>query len=317
MITGWVNLPDEVDRVCESLAKSGHDPVFGSAKKELAGNWSRTLKSGVMGVFLWKWEQPVLGKRTAVDFQQAGIDPGTCVGRGMYRAIQDCLGNAVWKNQTVGRAVELAFEVLYGGGRVNIGKGRLGNNGGCVVAWAAEFAVRFGICERGRYGQIDLTKPNERLAELWGRPGVGVPRELMPELAPVKAAHQTRCVQDLADAVSAGYGAAQGTSWMFGNRDRKGFAKYSGPTAHCENVRGVFRTLEGGTGFVRQQSHGEQTPSGPSTLVYAGGEEPLPPGCYAVYEEDLQQAMNTGETWVMAEAEFRPKKASDFVRGKA
>jgi hypothetical protein len=313
--TGWVHRPADIDATCEYLAACGTPPAFGDGKPELAGHWSRLLKQGVTGVFLWEWEQPLLGKRTAVDFQMQGVDPGTCVSRGTYRACQDSYGTAIHKGLIVGRGTELAFEPIYGGSRVNVGKGALGNGGGSVGAWAARWVHDFGVTERGIYGQFDLTKPNERLAEWWGRPGVGVPSEF-PRGQLVAAVHMVKSVVELADAVSAGYGVAVCSQWMFGARDRMGFSRYAGPTAHCESIRGVFRTLKGGTGFVRQQSWGANNPTGPRTLHYSGGEIEMPEGCYAVYEEDQQSSMNTGESWAMGVASpFEVRKASEFVNG--
>ena len=316
MITGWIPDPVATSQLCEDLARHGHEPLFGAAYPKLNGFWGDLVHRGCTGVFLWEWEQDLLGHRTTTDYQLAGKDPGTCVSRGTHRAVQDSLGNAIRRGRIVGKPCEIAYEPIYGGGRVRIGRGQLGSGGGMVGAWAARYVREVGVVERGHYGPLDLTSSREDLATEWGMPGRGTPQEIESVSHPVKAIHLAMTVDNLMDCTAAQFGSAQCSTWLFGARDRNGMSRYAGPTAHCEAVRGVFVRQDGGFGFVRQQSWGENQPQGPQTLRYAGGEIQLPPGCYGVTVEDMQQVMQTGETWVIGYPEtIRPAKASDFVKG--
>lgn len=318
MITGWVPNPQAVEEFCQSLADSGVKPRFGDSYPKLNGFWMGLVKRGATGVFLWEWEDDLLRKRTAVDMQAAGVDPGSCVSRATHRAAQDSHGMAIRRGRLVGKPVELCYETIYGGGRVKIGNGSLGWQGGMVGAWAARYVREVGVLPRGVYGSHDLTHSREDLAELWGRPRVGAPSELEAISHPVKAVHHVKTVDELADCTAAEFGSAMCSTWLFGDRNKKGMSTYAGPTAHCESIRGVFITMEGGLGFVRQQSWGPNSPQGPQKLQYAGGEIDLPPGCYGVYGEDLQQAMNTGETWAIGFAEtLRSTSESEFTKGLA
>lgn len=307
---GWVYRPDDIAAVCERIESTGKPASFAAGRPDLNGHWKRLTERGVTGVFLWEWEQPTLGRATECDDQRAG----TCVSRGTYRACQDSLGMSVYRLRQVSRATLIAFEPIYAGSRVQIGKGQIGREDGSIGAWAAEWVNRYGVHERKQYGRHDLTKPNEQLAVDWGMPNRGVPNDF-PKGQVVPSIHLCRDADALADALSAEYGAARCSSHLFGDRDSNTFARRDGEGGHCECVRGVFLTERGKTAFVMQQSWGENKPSGPRTLTYAGGRVELPVGCYSITFEDMAAAMATGETWAMGVASFQPEKVSDFVRG--
>jgi hypothetical protein len=72
---------------------------------------------------------------------------------------------------------EVATEALYGGSRIQIGKGRLKQPGSCC-AWVAAFIVQYGLLARGNYGNYSLASYNPELAAAFG--ASGVPEELLP-----------------------------------------------------------------------------------------------------------------------------------------
>ena len=319
---GYVHLPDEVAQVCEELTRSGNDPVFSSARPEIAGFWEREKARGVTGIFLWEWEKKFLGKLLPADAQWAPPDPGTCAARSGYRAIQDSLGTACLNGRILGKPVQLAYEVAYGGGRVAIGQGRLGYDGGMVLGWFARYVRERGILPRGVYGQYDLTRSRPELAEAWGRPRMGPPAELeaVGRQNIVPACYLVRDTASLADALAARFAGHCGSATEFGARDASGEARpVSFNYHHAEEWRGIYVRPDGSTGFVRQDSHGDQAhagrnePNGP-VLETAGGPVALPLGAYGVHERDVHPLFGQGENWMYAPPEtFRPASLAEVT----
>lgn len=70
------------------------------------------------------------------------------------------------------------------------------------------------------------------------------------------------------------------------------------PSAHCETLCGIFRAHNGEDGFLHWQSWGQDTPGGNNRLrLYDGTEYVLPPGCYGVYQQDMERCFRGGESW--------------------
>lgn len=139
-------------------------------------------------------------------------------------------------------AGETATEPIYGGSRIEIGRGRLGNGGGSLGSWGARAVQELGTVVRGVYGQIDLRRYSGQRANEWGRPGHGVPDELEPTMARhvVRATSLVTSYEQARDAIANGFPVVVcSTQGFTSKRDSLGFAKASGTWAHAMCLIGV------------------------------------------------------------------------------
>lgn len=307
--TGCVIDPAATAAYLHERQNSGDTASFAAAQPELQGHWQRLVMRGIFGVFAHVAEMTLFGKFRPAAFQQRG----TCVSRATYRGVQDTLWSGIADGLIVSEPKEIAFEPIYAGARVQVGKGVLGyarnnpNNDGAHGVYAARWVHDYGLITREKHGEIDLTKEQEGWAVEWGEPNRGVPQSLI-EVARgyTVRAFNSESLSQSADALAAKYFGAQCSTWQFGSRNANGMSRYAGPTAHCEELSGVFmlptwdgraETVYQYTGIVRQQSWGDQ-PGGPqSLLIYGGHREPLRQGEYGITGTDFAKALRTGEAW--------------------
>lgn len=293
-LCGWHRDDDAVAAFNASLIATHGTATFRDSQPGLQGHWNRLVAEGVCHVLAQTYERIACKQNLPAELQRRG----TCVSRGTFRACQDSYYYELATVAMVGKPARLAFEPIYGGSRVNIGRGRLGTGDGSVGAWAAEFVSSYGLIERGIHGPIDLTQPREDLAVLWGNPAQGCPVALLN----LGRQHTVRChrvltVDELADCIAAGYFAAYCSNIIWGDRDRNGMSRPSSSGGHCEEIAGVFLTPSGRTAFVRQQSWGE-LPNGPDVLATKSGPITLRQGSYGATADDMQRGLdNGGECW--------------------
>lgn len=275
----------------DAIAKATGEPVFFSDNPrtaQFAGRWEYLKSRGVTGVFLWERYEKF---RPLVPHHQR---EGTCVARGFHRAAEMSYYNALASGVQIGEPVEFAWEPIYTGSRVYVGKGQLSGQGS-VGSWAAQWLSGVngigGVCRRGKYGSADLTLDNEPWAVKNSDRGDVMPPELLAECQRhTMSGHRVRNNAEIADAIASRFGVARCWNTLFGNRNSEGFSVPAGRGAHCQAIIGVFVRKDGGTGFVELNSWGPTMPGGPRTLKYAGGELTLPPGCYGVTAENYQRA---------------------------
>ena len=275
----------------EAIAKAtGESVFFGDSPRtaQFNGRWEYLKSRGVTGVFLWERYEKF---RPLVPHRQLS---GTCVARGFHRAAEMSYYNALASGVQIGEAVELAWEPIYTGSRVHVGKGQLSGEGS-VGSWAAQWLAGVngvgGVCRRGKYGSADLTLDNEPWAVKNSDRGDVMPPELLAECQRhTLSGHRVRNNAEIADALASRFGVARCWNTLFGNRNSDGFSVPSGRGAHCQAIIGVFVRKDGGLGFVETNSWGPNMPGGPRVLRYAGGELTLPPGCYGVTAENYQRA---------------------------
>jgi len=252
------------------------------------GRWEYLKSRGVTGVFLWERYEKF--RKLVPYFQRSG----TCVARGYNRATEMSYYNALATGVQIGNPVEFAWEPIYAGSRVYVGKGRLTGEGS-VGSWAAQWLAGVngigGICQRGVYGSADLSRDNEPWSVKNSDRGDTFPPELLAELQKhTLACHRVRNNAEIADSIASRFGVARSWNTLFGNRDSNGFSVPASSGAHCQAVIGVFVRRDGGDGFVEINSWGSQMPKGPNVLKYAGGEITLPDGCYGVTSENYLRA---------------------------
>jgi hypothetical protein len=281
------------DAVCLVFAQRGQEPLFADAKPSLKG-------TGVGAtVFLWSAEEHLWNQTLPAEWQSRG----TCVSRGTKTACQDSLNWSIVNGNVIGGPTLLAYEPIYGGARIQIGRGSLGRSDGAVGAYAAQYVHDYGLIQRGKYGTIDLTKSNEDLAVIWGTPGHGTPASIVAESASYKVEAAFRCTStdDIADCIASGYGVAFCSNTIWGaQRDGDGMCRPSGSGGHCEAMRGVYVDWKGRRCFARQQSWGEHPTGNPYVRLNGGRLVKLPQGAYGAFEGDVAAALRDGEAWAFS-----------------
>jgi len=217
---GWHDLPNEVEACLARLPMpylSGNDfDIRGSGEGKV--------------VLLHRFVEQIIGE---FPIHKQAI--GDCVshGWGLCTDVLACVDIAVRKEAEEWKA-EAATEAIYGGSRVEIGGGRLGNSDGSTGAWAAEFVSKYGILARLAYGSVDLTSYSGQRAKDWGRRGVPDDLEPVAREHPVKTTSLVTTYEEARDAIANGYPVAVCSMQGFSDRrDGEGFARPQGSWAHC------------------------------------------------------------------------------------
>lgn len=241
---------------------------------------------------------------------------GTCVGRAGGRA-GDVLQALRVKEGAEWKA-RISSEIVYGFARVEIGGRRLRGDG-AVVANAVEAVRRLGVLPRGRYevGGRTFTIPDhddDMLAAQWGNSGV--PDELEPlcQKHLVRAWSPIRNYAECRDAIAAGYVVWFGTSQAFwrslpARRDRDGFLRPTGSTAHSWLVVGVDDTASRPHVIMDNRSWGDDWVEGPTGDYPL----PLPPGCYRADAEAFDRVVRAGEAYAVADLDGFPIRKLDYL----
>lgn len=295
---GWVYRPDAIAASVERMTSDGL--LVASAGKSFSGEWSRRVSAGETAFLACTVED--------------GEPPAYCQSTGvctsmLYRSLQDCLNWEIKKFGGVGKSVSIAFEPIFAGSRIAIGRGQLGYGDGSIGAWIAEFVARYGAILRGMYTNVDLSRPREDLAQAWGRPGVGVPTNIQ-DLGKVHRfrAHKAESTDEIADGMASGCFGGICRSNYTHSIDSGGFARFDNRGGHHTCLRGAFvdrRTNR--RVFVEQQTHGSGVPDPHPIAHTTDGDVELSDGAYLVREDDIQRYLAAGEVWL-----FQPILGEEF-----
>lgn len=273
---GSIVIPGEAERLEESLGHLSDFPAIRGFTGLAEEN-----------VFLWQiGEQHHLGKLLPPHAQQTQ----DCVAHAWAVAAQDyllCNHFEAWLG-------ELSTEVLYGGSRHTIGKGRLSQPGSCC-AWAAAFVVKFGNVMRAKYANHDLAAYNYQATLQFG--SAGVPQELMGRLQKLRRAEDADAqVSRVRSANAAQLAIARYCPIPFACktgfaavRGKEGICSPKGEWNHAMVLRGVCRTLSGKLCFAVQNSAGDYLGEANRVVPLANNTEvTLPAGVFLV-EADVMQ----------------------------
>lgn len=297
-LTGWVNDPQAVD---EYLGKNPH-PIFGAT--------AASLKDTGRGktVLLHKIVASVLGY-FPIYLQQIG----DCVSFGWAQSIDayKCVQIAIQK-QNYDFKAPTATEAIYGSSRVEIGRGRLGNQDGSCGAWAAEAVQRYGTLLRQTYqvgaNTVDLRKYSGQRAKQWGAPRAGLPDWLEPTSRqhPVRTVSLIRTYEEARDAIANGSLAPVCSSIGFVNvRDREGFAKPGPRWDHCMYFVAVDDAYRR-PGLLCVNSWGPDWISGPIRLDQ-------PPGSFWVDADVVNRMLAMNDSYAISGYEGFPKLTDAVV----
>lgn len=253
-------------------------------------------------VYGWKTYETVVGKPWP-SRNQGKV--GSCVSFGTAAAIEYTMICEMFRGQDESYS-ELAQEVIYGGSRVEIGGGKLGNRDGSIGAWAAEFVRRWGVLPREVVGVHDLRQYSEARCREYGLKGVPDDIEPVAKQHPIAAVTKVTTADEARKALASGYGIAVSSSQGFTlRRDEQGFCAPSGTWMHCMAIIGY--TLDPKPAFWICNSWGDSTHTGP-----AGVGNPPPCGFWADASV-VGRMLSQGDSWAFADLAGFPAKAVSWV----
>jgi hypothetical protein len=287
-LCGWF----KDDRAVDNLLKKLPIPLFGEILKDTGQG---------KDIFLWKAEEQLNNKIRPPHKQQFG----DCVSHSLGAAIDDLRYIRIaWNNLLSESFVETSTEAIYGGSRIEIGKGQCGDQDGSTGAWAIDWVLHYGVLPRLKYDQYDLTQYDPKLAKEWGQ--TGLPKELEDEAKhyPVKTASLiTGGYNQARDAI----GGAKCPIIVCSNqgfslsKDSMGFCTPHGVWAHCMYFRGVSDNANR-PGLVCQQSWGPNLPSGSNDIILPSGLQlTLPQGAFFVDAEVVDHMLAAGDSYVISD----------------
>lgn len=147
---------------------------------------------------------------------------------------------------------EAATEIIYGGGRIEIGTNRYNKHwrgDGMTGTVAAEFVKSYGILLRQKYlDRWDFTTYSGDVARKLGASGVPDPLEPLCRVHPIGCVTLVRSWEEARDCLYNGYPIALASSQGFntrGGRDKDGFLSPSrNPWMHCMLLAGMDDTVD-------------------------------------------------------------------------
>lgn len=230
---------------------------------------------------------------------------GDCVSMGAAYAVDAAKAVDIFINKDFEEWVaETCTEDIYGGSRVQIGKGRLGSGDGSVGAWAADYVNKFGALPRQNYDGVDLTKYDGNRARKWGMPNAGVPSNLLSisKEHPIETVSLVTTYEQCRDLVVNGYAVTVASNQGFSStRDKDGFAAPQGNWAHQMCVLGVDDSFKR-PGVLIQNSWGVWN-TGPKR-------NDQPDGSFWVDADVFEKRMLSGkDSWAYSGYKgFKPRK---------
>jgi hypothetical protein len=280
---GWIHNPAAIVAVQNTLKH----PVFGAS----AGAIKESGKGRT--VLLFKFVEKLIG-----NFNVRTQAIGDCCSFGAAAAVDLVKATEIiLKGEFEEWIAETSTEDIYGGSRVNVGNGQLGDDDGSYGAWISKYVKEFGTLVRKDYGNIDLSRYSGNRAKEWGSPGHGVPSELLglAKEHRIRTVSQINTYEECRDALANGYAITICSNQGFSNtRDSEGFAAPQGEWAHCMCLSAVddigVDCSRNRPGCLIQNSWGKWN-QGPKRLGQ-------PDGSFWVDAEVLEERiLSMGDSW--------------------
>jgi hypothetical protein len=184
--TGYIKDPEAVKEAVASIeATQGVSVEFAKSAQQLLQGPDDDASA-----FMWDDEVKVYGD-VKPSLDQGWV--GSCTSQSTARCIQDILIGQVADGLSEKPPADVDSMTLYGGMRVNLGKGRFRGDGG-INMWVFEYAQKYGVCFKQKYGDYDLSKYTPELAKKYGRDGVP------PALLEVAKQHPVKTVARVSNA---------------------------------------------------------------------------------------------------------------------
>ena len=228
--TGWVDDKEAVENVVAQL------PFKSFAETPAA---TVSLDAIPQRVALWEIAAKVLGQPLPARSQG---DVGSCVSFGTASAVEATMLSEIYLGQ-LEEYKDIVQEAIYGGSRVEVGKGKLGRQDGSVGAWAAKWVREWGILPRGIVAGFDLTNYSIPLCRTWGAKGVPLDLETESKKHPVMETTPVTSWVQAKKCLAQGYGISICSSRGFTTkRDSEGVCAPRGVWEHCMCLLG-YKTV--------------------------------------------------------------------------
>lgn len=291
---GWQDKPQEV----EAVLSTAPSPYMGPVAQAICGSGKGKAQ------LLYKFLEKVLGKFPVLE--QA---IGDCVSFGLAGAINVLAATEIHLNGDFESWGGLtSTEDIYGGSRVLIGNGSLGNGDGSIGAWAVKYACEYGTLVRKKYDNIDLSVYSGARAREWGRPRVGPPKQLLTYAREhkIKTYSLVKTYEEVRDAIYNGYPVTIASNQGFSNvRDKEGFLKPQGSWPHQMFICAVDDEYKR-PGVLIMNSWGPNWVSGPKRLNQ-------PDGSFWCDAEVLERNILRGQdSWAISGFQGYPSQKLDW-----
>jgi len=291
--TGWHDDPAQVQAVAATLPIKGFADTPAGQAVEVRDH-----------VYLWDAPRKVLGTDIPAA-NQGGV--GSCVAFGAMTAAEYLLVMQILSGQAT-EFKSVSPEVIYGGSRVQIGKGQIRGDGSTGV-WAAKWCSEYGLVPKGKHGTIDLTNYSESRCRDYGNRGC--PAELVPiaRQSPVRSVAPIRNPDEARKALDSNYTITIASNVGFGPtggnvRDADGFLRPSGTWAHQMCIIGYQTGRR--PGFYIMNSWGPDWVRGPK-----GAGNP-PDGGFWADESAVARILAQGDSWAYSDAAGFPRRKLDW-----
>lgn len=231
---------------------------------------------------------------------------GTCVSFGTIAAVELTMAVAISRQKHF-EFLPLATEPVYGGSRIEVGKGRLGRGDGSVGAWAAQFVKQWGVAARRDYPGLNINLSNYSipLSRDWGSKGVPDAFEPVLKQHPIEGIAQITTIAGLKRALANGYGVAECSGLLLGTqRDSEGKITASRGGGHCMCVDGYI-VIDAVTWFHIRNSWGDLAHKGPTHPKFPSKSGGL------IHQSKMQSMLDGNDTWAFSDAVGFP--ARDLV----
>lgn len=254
-------------------------------------------------IFLWDAEKAVYGDLMDA-WDQSSI--GSCVSFGWGRGANDLLVNQMSDGIIEVFKETVATEPIYGGSRVEVGKGRLGSDDGSLGSWAAEWMLKWGVLLRKVYGQHDLTKYSVSRCREYGVRGC--PDEIEPEAKqhPIQSVALVSSFDQAWQAIGTRSVIPICSNVGFDSPLQGGFCKRNANWGHCMVLRGRFRAKNGKRAMPCTNSWADylRSKGNPESIVetYSGKKIQLPTGTFCIYEDDVDTILRQRDSYAISKA---------------
>lgn len=268
ILGGWIGLKSATRR----FIKTNEKPYFYQHQAEIKGTGQDKQ------VLLWKHLEAAMKAEFDPHFQEIGDCTGQAVGLGIDTLTAVQIGLHKKNERWMGKC---STEAVYAGGRIEIGEGifcfhKRRPSDGCCNTYLGEYARDYGVLLRGKYGKIDISKYNPRLAKIWGSYGVGVPDDLevISKPHPVQTISLVGGWDEACDLIANGHVIAIGSSIGFETEtDNDGFLVQNkegwnhsmllwGIDSKSKREGGCLANSWGTNWVVNRRTHKLGTPSG-------------------------------------------------------
>jgi hypothetical protein len=285
---GWEPRPEDVNAVQSELPI----PAFGQAPADEVP--IEDIPDQILG---WKLFETATGKPWPI-INQGSI--GSCVAHGTVNAVYFSMAAEIvngdreeWK--------PLSREVIYGGSRVEVGKGRLGRGDGSIGAWAAKWCKDWGLVAEDKIGEYSVSRCHE-----YGARGVPDEIEKLAKEHPVADVTMVQSFDEACKALASGYGISICSNQGFSlTRDAEGFAAPRGHWSHCMAVIG-YRKSGKRPGGVIVNSWGANTTHGPTP-------DGLPASAFWCDADVLDKILRQEDSWAFSDVKGFPARKLNWL----